>query len=223
MGMDFAALSHNALISFIVCHPDDNQAWVQFIERFNLFVYATISRECKKRGPLSAAVTCDDLAQEVYVKVLKGLKDYKGRYEKSCFLYLAIIAQNTVKNHFRQQHAAGRPQEEKRISLYAVRTDTQSDRPMPLNELLSSEDWAEQERLTDSLQQIEHCLQKILNSSRHKMRDELIFHYYFVCDIGVERIATYPEVHLSQQRVFGVLNDFKKRIKDCLERLERED
>ena len=47
--MDFAALSHNALISFIVCHPTDNQAWTQFIQRFNLFIYATISRESKKQ------------------------------------------------------------------------------------------------------------------------------------------------------------------------------
>ncbi|MGH7491363.1 MAG: RNA polymerase sigma factor [bacterium] len=221
--MNFRALSHNELIKFLVAHPEDHQAWTQFIERFKSFVYATIMRECKKRGRLSAAVTCDDLAQEVYVKVFRNLKNYKGRYENTCFLYLAIITQNTVKNHYRQQHAAGRPQEEKRISIHEVRMDVQCDRPMPMCELLPSQDWAEEERLLDLLQQIEHCLQKTLNSSRHRMRDEFIFHYYFVCDINVERIAAYPEVHLSQQRVFGVLNDFKQKIKQCLERLERED
>ena len=220
--MDYAALSHNDLIKFMARHPDDNQAWARFLERFNPFVYATIMRECKKRGRLSAAVTCDDLAQEVYAKVYKNLRHYQGRYENSCFLYLAIIALNTVKNHYRRQHAAGRPQEEKRVSLQELRIDVQYDRPMRVSELIPASDWDEEERLADLLQQIEHCLQKILHKSRHRVRDELIFHYYFVCDIGVERIAAFAEVNLSQQRVFGVLNGFKLRIRKCLERLESE-
>jgi RNA polymerase sigma factor (sigma-70 family) len=220
--MNFGALSHNDLIKFLAAHPEDNRAWAEFMERFSSFVYATILRECKRRGRLSASVTCDDLAQEVYVKVLKNLKNYKGQFENTCFLYLATITVNAVKNHFRHQHAAGRPQEEKRISIHDMRRDAQRERPIPLSELLPAEDWCEEERLADLLQQIEHCLKKILQESRHKTRDELIFHYYFVCDINVERIATYPEIHLSQQRIFGVLSDLKQGIKDCLQRLERE-
>jgi RNA polymerase sigma factor (sigma-70 family) len=220
--MDLAALSHNELIHFLTEHPDDQQAWNILISRFNEFVHLLISRECKKRGRLSAAFTHDDLAQEVYVKVAKNLNNYKGQYENSFLLYLKIITLNTVKNHYRKQNAAGRPQENKRISLHDVRADFHHERPVPIMELLPSEDWCEDERLTGRLEQIEYCLNKVLATSRHRGRDERIFHYYFIRDISVERIAADPEIDLSQQRIFGVLNEFKQKIKECAHRLERE-
>lgn len=222
MDMDLHTLSHNELINFLLVYPDHQQAWGELIKRFNLFVYAVISRECKKRGRLAAAYTIDDLAQEVYVKVARHLNHYRGRYENSFLLYLKIIALNTVKNHYRKQHAAGRPQEEKRISLHDVRADYRNERPMPVMELIPSADWCEEARLADRLEQVEFCLQKILNTSRHRTRDERIFHYYFLRDISVESIASYPEIDLSQQRVFGVLNDFRQKMKECMNRLERE-
>ncbi len=217
--MDFGALSHNDLIKFIAAHPDDRQAWAEFVARFNSFIYATVFRECKKHGRLSAAVTIDDLVQEVYLKVCKNLERYRGEYENSILLYLGMIALNTVKNSYRQQHAAGRPQEEKRISLHDVHAGLQRERPIPMIELLPSKDWEEEERLAGLLEEVEYCLQEILRRSRHRVRDEFIFHYYFVGDLSVERIAAYPEVHLSQQRVFGVLKSFKQKIKECLGRL----
>lgn len=209
--MNLSALSHNQLIRHMASHPHDNQAWCEFVRRFQPYLIAVIKRECLKLGYQKGLTKIDDILHDVYLRLLKNeceaFRTFRGEQENAILAFLQTAAVRVVLNHLRYDKAQKRPRMTDAIA---------HKRAADLFDLFpdkNSED--EANRIVIELA-ILQCLKRIGKRLRHPERDIRIFVLYLFYGMNAESIAELPEINLSSQSVFRIIADIKANLGNCL-------
>jgi DNA-directed RNA polymerase specialized sigma24 family protein len=89
----------------------DEEAWAEFIRRFQVVIAAAVLRTARHWGePLRPQL--DDLIQDTYLKLFENnsrlLRSFKPRHEDSIYGFLKVVAANVVHDHFKSALAAKR-------------------------------------------------------------------------------------------------------------------
>ncbi len=215
--MNLKDFSHNQLIRLLSNEPRNEPAWREFYRRFHKYISLTILRTCQQIGHREGALHTEDLAQEVYAKLVKNdaqaLKKFKGRYENAIIKYLAIAATRVALNSYREAQAKKRPSSQKRRDLD---WEIAAGRIKDAVELSPNFATLDDENRIVLILSIEQCLERICKAFRSGARDVLIFKYYLYAEMNAESIAMLPDVRLSFQRTFGIIAVIKKRLQKCL-------
>jgi len=218
--MDIRNHSNNELVRYLAQHPRDENAWAEFLRRFHEQICCTIHRECKRIGHNQGAAHAQDLAQEVYKKLLRNncraLREFRGQFENSIVKYLHIVAIRVAQNDYRKDTAKKRPSSGRTVSIHEPRWYLPDEHSVDLNEIIPSQEWARKVGEFEIVDAIERCLQKILQGQRHGPRDKLIIKYYLYDGQSAEDIGTFPDINLSSQRVFGIIAAVKRKLQRCL-------
>ncbi|MCI0409214.1 MAG: hypothetical protein L0191_11755, partial [Acidobacteria bacterium] len=112
----FAKTTNRDLVARCAEAGPDDPAWREFFARFHhrlrLIVYRSLLAESYRSRGLDVGSTTallEDLTQEVYLKLLAGerraLGEFRGQSESSIYPYLASIAVNVVRDHFKKLRA----------------------------------------------------------------------------------------------------------------------
>lgn len=218
MSADCKKLTNNELVKFIAQEQRNEHAWREFLSRFQQHICCTVHRECQWLGHNQGLAYLQDLVQEVYKKLLQNhceaLQQFKGRYENSILRFLEIIAIRIVQNDYRRDTARKRPPAGKMIPLNEPRWKIPDERAVEMSEIIPAK--IQEVSQFELVEEIEHCLRKILRGNRHEQRDKLIFKYYLYRGINAEHIALLPDINLSGQRVFGIIREIKQKLRKCL-------
>lgn len=83
------------------CQADDDAAFAELVERYKNLVYAMIYRMVPDRSQV------DDLAQEVFIKVHRGLPYFRGEARLSTWIY-RIVANVCVQERGRRRELTAR-------------------------------------------------------------------------------------------------------------------
>ncbi len=218
--MSFKDLSHNDLIKHLANNPSDELAWLEFISRFQKRICFTIYRTAQTLDFKYALDNVNDLAQEVYAKLLKNdaepLKNFTGKYENSILNYLDVIATRIVYIEFEASKAQKRPPAHLGRSINAPIAKDGESGGAELHEILKVSGWDAEERTEDLKEAIEHCLSDLLSSSRNYERDRIIFCSYFYDGLSPDEIASDPNINISSKRIINRIGEQKKLLIDCL-------
>jgi RNA polymerase sigma factor (sigma-70 family) len=218
--MAFRMLTHNELVKLIAKTPREESLWGDFVQRFHAYICCTITRELKRLHLYKRLDAVEDLAQEVYARLLtndcQALKNFKGQYENSIFSYLEIIAIRIVLLDYAKTRSKKRTAAGGEISLDDLKWNVHEGRVVDLKEILHLEDWEEGVRLTELKEEIRYHLDNILGQRRNKERDELIFRYYLYAGLEAEEIALCRDINLSEKRVLNIIGEIKQELSRCL-------
>jgi DNA-directed RNA polymerase specialized sigma24 family protein len=219
--MAFCMMTHNELVDILAKSPRDRMAWGEFYDRFHKHICLTINRELKRLHNYRGLSTVEDLAQEVYAKLLahdcQALKDFKGQYENSIVSYLEIIAIRTVLTDYSKTKARKRCAAGREVPLDALRWNVHLDRMVDLKEILHVESWEEEFSLNELHEEIKYHLEKILDPRRNKERDGLIFKYYLYAGFEAEEIvALCKDVNITVKRVLNIICEIKNELRESL-------
>lgn len=216
------ALPNKELIGLIADEPRNEPAWREFLSRFHRHVCRSIFRECGRIGYERGKAYIQDLSQEVYRKLLKNncavLKEFRGAYENSILKYLEVIAIRAAHDDYRRDTAEKRPPSDKTVSLHLPVWSSPDQQAMALGEILPSDDWLDGMAQFELVEEIEHCLHKILCRNRHEERNELIFKWHLYHGLNAEHIATLSGIMLSSKHIFGIIQGIKHELRKCLGR-----
>ncbi len=194
-------LSHNKLVKEIASNPGNQIAWMEFCRRYHTFIVETIMKILAKGKSHQLA---EDIAQDVYQTLInnncKALQGFIGKHENSIYKWLQMIA---VRQTIRQLKT--QPQ--------TIPFDAENG-AIESASLQSSQ--SQNSRLYELIEEINHCLNKILKNTRHIERDKKIFWLRFYYDKTPEEIAMRFD-GLSVKRVWGVLTHLKKALQNHFE------
>jgi RNA polymerase sigma-70 factor, ECF subfamily len=89
------------------------RAWEEFLRRFHPLVVATARRTARRYTPVAHDL-CDDLAQDVYLKLnadgARLLREFVPRHAGAAFGYLSVLTANVVHDYFKRKGRARRPE-----------------------------------------------------------------------------------------------------------------
>jgi RNA polymerase sigma factor (sigma-70 family) len=164
----------------------------------------------------------EDLVQDVYKRLIeddcRALKQFSGSSENSFCAYLAMIAVNVVRDHFREARAQKRP----KISFSLDQLlDEQRDAPL-LRDAVSQLDGRPLGPGGSSLtvEEVERALRAVL-SGDNRDRDLLIFQLRYYEGLTLEEIRDAMKLKLSTVSVGSVLNRTATKLRAELERAAR--
>lgn len=217
-------LSNRALVEQLVDAGSDDLLWREFVSRFQgrlrLNVARTYQLEAAKNpdldtGPVEEAA--EDLTQEVFVRLLashrRALSRFRGRSEHSIVTYLAAIAVNLVRDHFRRLRAQKKPRASLSLTSGVPAADT--DDPVPFESTLVCETDGPEGHVArkELLEQIREALS---GSSKTSARDRLVFRLFFVEGLTVSEIARIGAVGLSESGVEKCIRRIREILKSRL-------
>lgn len=213
--MEYTKLSNNELIKLLSRECDNRAAWNEFVARFHKHICSTIYRETKRRDYTEGFLHVEDLAQDVYRKLVKdnckALKNFIGKYENSIFKYLEVISIRVVLNKLNEKGIPAKvkipldrafinPNTDKEISLLdRIQTDPQID----MNELK---------------EEIEYCLENIFNSKKTKEIYKLVIKYYIYEGFDSKLISLSLNKKLSPKRISNIISETKPDLQRCLKK-----
>lgn len=219
--MAFRMMTHNELVKILAKSPRDRMAWGEFYNRFHKHICLTINRELKRLHNYKGLNAVEDLAQEVYAKLLandcQALIDFNGQYENSIVSYLEIIAIRTVLEDYTRSKALKRSAAGREVPLDALQWNVRQERVVDLKEILRLESWQDEFLLNELREEIKYHLDKILGPRRNKERDELIFKYYLYAGLEAEEIvALCHDVNITGKRVMNIICEIKNELRESL-------
>lgn len=216
------------LLSLCVAKPTDDNAWLEFLKRYDSVVRSSVfstfhrraKQETERRQQFPESVA-EDLVQDVYKRLVeddcRALKQFSGSSENSICAYLAMIAVNVVRDHFREARAQKRP----KISFSLDQLlDEQRDAPL-LRDAVSQLDGrplGPNSSLT--VEEVERALRAVLTGD-NRDRDLLIFQLRYYEGLTLEEIRDVMELKLSTVSVGSVLNRTATKLRAELERAAR--
>ncbi|MDZ7288922.1 MAG: hypothetical protein ONB44_03960 [candidate division KSB1 bacterium] len=217
-GKGISAKTNIELVRLLADEPCHEGAWREFLHRFHKYVAFTIYNACKQLDYGEGIAKVEDLTQEVYVKLLNNncepLKRFTSSYENAILKYLKMMALRAVYTDFAARKAQKRQPAGGIISLdKTVDWTIDENRKIELLELLPANDLRETGELVEEIQ---FCLDKILQGSRHAHRDKLIFEYYLYHGFEPEEIASQLGFNLTVKRVENLISEIKQAIRVCL-------
>ncbi|MFZ0796712.1 MAG: sigma-70 family RNA polymerase sigma factor [Terriglobales bacterium] len=106
----YAQLSSSELVRACAGSKDE-EAWVEFIRRFQVVIAAAVLRTARRWGEPSRQ-QLDDLVQETYLKLCENdsslLRSFQPQCERSIYGFLKVVAANVVHDRFKSALAAKR-------------------------------------------------------------------------------------------------------------------
>lgn len=209
-------LTHNELIKLLAREPANEQAWKEFVTRFHEYICAVIYRECKLRSYADDGSGVEDLAQEVYMILVKNdcdaLRKFEGRWENSIYKYLATTSIRTVLYHIYKADAQKRPPSKGKASISKKILGKNGDLNLTMEEALS----APESDATALEEEIEDCLNKMSMQRRNGSVYKEIFKYYLYEDLTPEMIQEHLGQAYSLKRVRNIITEVKKDLQKCL-------
>jgi DNA-directed RNA polymerase specialized sigma24 family protein len=221
--MALSMMTHNELVNILAKSPRDSTAWAEFYNRFHKHICLTINRELKRLHNYKGLNAVEDLAQEVYAKLLardcQALREFKGQYENSIKSYLEIIAIRTVLADYSKTKTRKRSGAGKEVALDALQWHVHQERLVDLKEMLCLENWESDFLLCELLAEIEYHLDRILGPRRYKERDALIFKYYLFAGLEAEEIVVLcKDLEITVKRVLNIIGEIKSELRKCLKK-----
>ncbi|RME00109.1 MAG: sigma-70 family RNA polymerase sigma factor [Calditrichaeota bacterium] len=218
--MDLSRISHNELIELITRECKNEKAWREFIRRYNTFIASVVLRQCKYLNYSAGENQLEDLIHQVYLKLLedncKALKVFKRQYENAIFKYLRTIAIRVVLIEFAKSRALKRSPRGGTASLDRYGWDMHHNHLLDLTHFIPDSNWDKNIKRQELAEEINLCLDKILEQNRNANRNKLIFRYYLFAGFEVREIASLPQITLSEKRISNLITDLKEKIRLCL-------
>ncbi len=204
------------LVRLIARRPDDHAAWREFTRRYHKRICYIAARTCRRLGFKAGLTQIEDLAQEVYAKLVKNncepLKTFKGEWEQSFSKFIEVVTTRTVYLGFDASRAQRRIPSHKKVSMSSPAYATNDDAAIEYEDVLESRDAIADRDMVETKEALECCLDSMLSGKLHEKRDRRIFQMYFYDSLPAEEIAEHPEISISRKRVLNRLTELKKQI-----------
>jgi RNA polymerase sigma-70 factor, ECF subfamily len=171
-----------------ICADSGNaEAWGEFMQRFHHLI-VSIARRTARHYTEPGFDLCDDLTQEVYLKLNANnrrlLREFVPRHEGSAYGYISVVTANVVHDYFKGKG---------RIRRYTVLPDM----PAPGNvgrDLL--------------LHEIDDLLRQHTSETNRE-----VFWLYYRHGMTAKEIAALPNSHLGLKGVESVLSRLGARVR----------
>jgi RNA polymerase sigma factor (sigma-70 family) len=221
-------LSNLDLVARLVDAGPEDSLWCEFVTRFEsrirLAVTRSLQTEAARNPGLAAGSLPDtvlDLTQDVFVKLLdsdrRALSRFRGVSEHSIYTYLATIAVNLVRDHFKKLRAKKTPRATASLSN-VVPSEPETEEGPTYDQALVS-DGPGPERFVAS-RELRDRLSSMVADAAPKgpgaARDRLVFRLYFIEGLTVGEIAAIRSIGLSssgvEKRVRRIRNTLRERL-----------
>ena len=204
--------------------------WREFENRFDEHIYHMTYRECRNRINFKVRdelyETVRDLAQDVKLKLVKNdfkaLKNFRGVAENSIYVYLTIIARNTVLNYI----ISSKPgvtipigqstQDSLEFMLFNNPAGTAGKRPRVSNNVEQDFDY------NATVEEINDILNRIIKG-RNKERNILILQLYFIKEFSVDEIfdflrrtGKYAKEKMAKKTIHNLISDTKPKLRQAM-------
>jgi RNA polymerase sigma factor (sigma-70 family) len=213
-------LTHNELLKLLAREPANGQAWKEFVTRFHEYICAVIYRECKLRSYADDGSGVEDLAQEVYMILVRNdcdaLKKFEGRWENSIYKYLATTSIRTVLYHIYKAGAQKRPPSKGKASISKSITGKNGDLNLTLEEVLSAPESSAIANHSELKEEIEDCLNRMSTQRRNGSVYKEIFKYHLYEELTPEMIHEHLGQTYSLTRIRNIITEVKKDLQKCL-------
>jgi len=206
---DFSRRTNVQLVQAIAREPGNDLAWREFIHRFHKEVCRTIYYQWKELGYATDSAHVEDLAQEVYIKLLhndcRALKNFRSDYENAIHKYLKKTAISVVYTYYQADVAKKRRPPGGKISLDAL---------MELG--IVPADPVDPSGLDHVKSEIKDCLVAILRESRHATRDRVIMKFRIFEGFKPEEIISHLGFKISLKRIANIIAEILPELRRCL-------
>ena len=194
----YSALSSEDLVKACVGSDDNEDAWAEFIRRFQPLVAKVVGRTARRQYPHTPPHQVDDLVQETYLKLCADdcrlLRQFQSRHRDSIYGFLKVVVVSVVLDHFKSERA------QKRDTAHTEALSEQAlpDRPAAGNgSRLSMEDQV-------ALRQIDDIVGK-LYTGRILVRNRAIFWLHHRDGMTAQAIASITWIELNTKGVETLL------------------
>jgi len=175
----------------------DEEAWAEFIRRFQVVIAAAVLRTARHWGE-PPRPQLDDLIQDTYLKLCEKdsrlLRSFQPRHEDSIYGFLKVVAANVVHDHFKSALAAKRGAGQTEVIMDSVQMH-------PKTAGADSFDVISQ-RL--QLEQLDRILTQ-LTAGKDQARKRAIFWLRHRQGLTASEIASIPSIGLTTEGVESVL------------------
>ena len=203
--MDYRSLPAQKLVLECI-HTGGAEAWLEFTHRYNPVIAGTVHRRARRWSEHSLA-TCEDLVQEVYLKlveddcrVLRGME--QSIDSEKYFAYLKVVAANLVEDHYKGRNAQKRGAGQAAESLTDLEPVLKSEAFGGVKEM----DWEIQ------MQEIDACLV----ATKVSQEERQMFWLYYLQGFTALAIAALPVMKLNVKGVESALKRVSARVRECL-------
>jgi RNA polymerase sigma-70 factor, ECF subfamily len=195
----YSNLSSNELVQACAACTDDEQAWAEFIRRFQVVIAAAVLRTAHHWCEPSRS-QLDDLVQDTYLKLCENdcrlLRTFKPLHDDSIYGFLKVVAANVVHDHFKAALAVKRGANQPEAII-----ETEPIRSAPVQAGVDSF------AIVNHHHQLEK-IDKILNqvtSGKDAERKRTIFWLRHRQGLTASEIASIPSIGLTTEGVESVL------------------
>ena len=216
-------LSNKKLVQHCSRFPRDEEAWSEFIRRFDkrirLVVYRAFKAKASPRDMALVEEHVQDRVQDVYEKLLekncRALQTFVVKNDASIYVYLGTIAQHVVINYFvREKGTQKRPNISSSLdALY----ENQHFNELFLDPSYSYTGPGADDNL--NLETLQAEIESILNQylrGKHKHRNLIIFKLYFYHEYKAKEIVDALPYSLSLKTVENIISHLKTVVRDGL-------
>jgi DNA-directed RNA polymerase specialized sigma24 family protein len=174
----------------IICADSGNApAWDEFMKRFHELIISIARRTASHYTEASVAL-CNDLAQEVYLKLnaknRRLLREFVPRHDGAAYGYLSVVTQTVVHDYFKGK---GRPRREEELP-----PDVPAPLPDPIRRIL--------------IREIDDFLRRNTSETNRQ-----IFWFHHKYRFTAKQIASLPHIRLSESGVEAVLHRLRLLIR----------
>jgi RNA polymerase sigma-70 factor, ECF subfamily len=175
----------------------DEEAWAEFIRRFQVVIAAAVLRTARRWGEPSR-LQLDDLIQDTYLKLFEDdcrlLRSFRPRCEGSIYKFLQVVAANVVHDRFKSAFAAKRGAAQTEAIIEPIQID-------PRTAAEGSFD-AVSQRL--QLERVDKILIQV-TAGKDQERKRTIFRLRHRQGFTASEIAAIPSIGLTTEGVESVL------------------
>jgi RNA polymerase sigma-70 factor (ECF subfamily) len=192
----YAKFSSTELVRACAGSKDEN-AWAEFIRRFQVVIAATVLRTARHWGEPSRP-QLDDLIQDTYLKLCENdsrlLRSFQPRHQDSIYGFLRVVAANVVHDHFKSALAAKRG---------AGQTEAITD-PVQIDPKIADTDGFEMVSQRIQLEQVDKVLRQV-TAGKDQDRKRIIFWLRHQQGLTASEIASIPSLGLTTEGVESML------------------
>jgi RNA polymerase sigma-70 factor (ECF subfamily) len=192
----YAKFSSTELVRECAGSKDEN-AWAEFIRRFQVVIAATVLRTARHWGEPSRA-QLDDLIQDTYLKLCENdsrlLRSFQPRHQDSIYGFLRVVAANVVHDHFKSALAAKRG---------AGQTEAITD-PVQIDPKMADTDGFEMVSQRIQLEQVDKVLRQV-TAGKDQDRKRIIFWLRHQQGLTASEIASISSLGLTTEGVESML------------------
>jgi RNA polymerase sigma factor (sigma-70 family) len=206
--------------------PPDDAAWEEFVRRYQSTIRASVAKTFQRkaleeldRRPQFPDDQIEDLVQAVWLRLIedgrRAIQSFAGEHENSIYQYLAMIAVNVVRDHFREAKALKRP----KVCFSLDELTEKVGDGIFSSAVISRLDGtpATNTSHTCTREELDEALEKAVRD-RHRERDILIFKLRYYDGLTLEEIKDTLQLDLSPVSIGSILNRIAVRLKPLLDK-----